>query len=441
MLIPLLSPRQRLATGLLFAAMVALGIWALIRFLSPDPPRSIHMRTGAADGAYHQFALKYQRVLRDNGVHLELLPSSGSVENLQHLMDGGAAVALVQGGLGTLATDPLSTNENTPLRSLATVTHEPVWIFSHSLDLTAGLGALRGKRVAVGLAGSGNRTLALQLLAAYGLPDPGGGWPAGTELLDLGGLPAAEALLARSIDAVIIVAAPQAPAVHQLLKTPGIRLAALDHVDGLARRFPFFQPVVLQRGAIDPGRDIPSRDIALLSTMANLVAHENLHPALVYLLLEAARQAHAAPGLFNRPGEFPALAATDFPLAEESERYFRNGRPFLQRYLPFWVANFVQRLVLMLVPLLAILIPVFRYLPALWQWKDKNRLFHRYGELRYLEDDLATRVLSVDEKEAACLRLDAIESELRQARFPLEFSDRIYTLRLHLDYVRRRLGC
>jgi TRAP transporter TAXI family solute receptor len=435
----LLSPRQRLVAGLLVVVLAAAGAWALIRFLSPDPPRTVRMSTGAPDGAYHQFALKYQRVLRDNGIRLDLQPSSGSVENLQRLLDATVSVGLVQGGLGAVTVDPLAETESTPLRSLATVAHEPLWIFSHTQDLTTGLGALKGKRVAIGPPGSGNRKLAMQLLTVYGLVDAQGRWPTGTELLDLGGVAAATALQARTIDAAIIVATAQAPAVARLLDNPGMRLAALDHVDGLARRFPFFQPVVLKRGAIDPARDIPARDVPLLSTTANLVVHDSLHPALAYLLLEAARQTHAPPGLFHRPGEFPSPVATDFPLAEEADRYFKNGRPFLQRYLPFWMANFVQRLALTLLPLIALLVPLFKFLPALLQWKERNRLYRRYGELKFLEHDIASRTLSDEEKAGARQRLDAIEAEVSKARFPLDFSDRVYTLRQHVDYVRRRL--
>lgn len=439
MTIPPLSPRQRIAAGLLVVVLAAAGAWALIRFLSPDPPRSVRMSTGAADGAYHQFAMRYQRVLRDNGIQLELQPSSGSVENLQRLQQGSVAVGLVQGGLGVSSHDPLADAEATPLRSLATIAHEPVWIFSHTLDLTEGLGALKGRRVAIGAAGSGNRALAMQLLGAYGLVDAQGRWPAGTELLDLSGTAAAGALQARAIDAVILVAAAQAPAVRQLLDDPRLRLAALDHVQGLARRFPFFQPVVLARGAIDPARDIPSRDVPLLSTTANLVVRDSLHPALAYLLLEAARQTHAAPGLFHRQGDFPSPLATDFPLAEEADRYFKNGRPFLQRYLPFWVANFVQRLALTLLPLIAVLVPIFKFLPAVLQWKERNRLARRYGELKFLEHDMAAGNLSDAQKAAALRQLDAIEAEVSRARFPLDFVDRVYTLRQHVDYVRRRL--
>ena len=169
-----------------------------------------------------------------------------------------------------------------------------------------------------------------------------------------------------------MVAAQQAAAVKQLLENPAIRLASLDHVEGLARRFPYFQPVILKRGSVDPGRNIPAQDVQLLATTANLVIPDSLHPALAYLLLEAAQQTHGQPSLLNRPGEFPSPKATDFPLAEEADRYFKNGRPFLQRYLPFWLANFVQRLILMLIPLVAILVPVFKVLPARLVWKKTS---------------------------------------------------------------------
>jgi TRAP transporter TAXI family solute receptor len=440
MVIPILTPRQRLAIGIAIFALVAAGAWAIIRFVSPDPPRRLSMSTGAADGAYHQFGLKYQQVLKSNGITLDLLPSSGSVENLKRLNDGVVSVGLVQGGLGFLSLDPQKEADETPLRSLATVAFEPVWIFSHTLDLSHGLSALKGKQIAVGVAGSGSRKLAMELLTTYGLADTSGQPLGNTVLVDVGGVAAATQLVQHALDAVIIVAAPQASAVKQLLGNPSIRLASLDHVEGLARRFPYFQPVSLKRGSVNPEHNIPAQDVQLLATTANLVIADSLHPALAYLLLEAAQQTHGQPSLLSRPGDFPSPRATDFPLADEADRYFKNGRPFLQRYLPFWLANFVQRLILMLIPLVAILVPVFKVIPALLEWKQKNRLYRRYGELKFLENDLAARTFSAAEKTAALARLEAIEAEIGAARFPLDFSDRVYTLRQHVDYVRSRLN-
>jgi hypothetical protein len=246
-------------------------------------------------------------------------------------------------------------------------------------------------------------------------------------------------LQAGELDAVILVAAPQAAAISQLLADESLELASLRHVEGLSRRFPYFQPVSLKRGSINPQRNFPAKDIAMVATTANLVIPQDLHPALAYLLLDAARQIHSRPGLFNRPGDFPTPHGTDFPLADEAERYFKNGQPFLQRYLPFWLANFVQRLVLVLVPLIAVLVPLFRFMPMLLTWRQEAKLFRRYGELKFLENDISSRTLDAGEVATALAQLDRIEREAMSTRFALDFSDRVFTLRQHVDYVRAKL--
>ncbi|MEO9042840.1 MAG: TAXI family TRAP transporter solute-binding subunit [Rhodoferax sp.] len=421
------------------AVLIAVLLLGLLHFVSPVPPRKLTMSTGAPDGAYHQFGLEYQRILKANGITLILQPSTGAVENLKRLNDGSTSVAFVQGGLGPLTQGWQNEAQDTPLRSLATIGYEPVWIFSRTLDLSNGLGALAGKRVAVGVAGSGNFKVAMDLLRAYDVVDAQGR-PAGTTILvSEGGLTAASELERNQVDAIVMVAAPQAPAVQRLLAEPAIRLASLAQTEGLARRFPYFQSISLRRGSVDPQRDLPARDIALLTTTANLVIAPTMHPALAYLLLEAATRIHHGATLVNRPGEFPSPKATDFPLAEEAEHYFRSGRPFLQQYLPFWAAVFVQRLILLLVPLLAILVPLLRVLPPMFHWKQQSRLYRRYGELKFLEKDLASRSLDAGQREKAHAHLDQIESDVINARFPLDFSDRVYTLRQHVDYVRTQI--
>jgi TRAP transporter TAXI family solute receptor len=431
--------RRHVIVWTVFVAVLAAAIWVAIRFVSPMPPRTVVMSTGIADGAYHHFGQRYREILKANGITLELRTSSGGIENLARLNDGSVSVAFVQGGTGQLVTDADELAESTPLRSLATIAYEPVWIFTHSLDLSKGLGVLAGRRVAVGVPGSGNQKVATQLLSAYGLSaDPQAS--ASVTLVSEGGMAVVEMLRRREIDAAIIVAASAAPAVQKLLADESMHLASLDHVEGLARRFGYFQPVTLKRGSVDPQRDLPHRDINLLATTANLVARDELHPALAYLLLEAAREIHEGPSLIHAAGEFPSPKATEFPLAPAAERYFRDGRPFLLNYLPFWMANLVQRLVFLLVPLAAILIPLARLLPEAISQRQKSKLYRRYGELKYLEKDMMARTLDDEERHKARRQLDRIESELVQARFPLDLSDRVYTLRQHVDFVRAQLN-
>ena len=433
-----MQSRRRVIFWTVLVALLVAGIWAVVRFVSPMPPRTLVMSTGIVDGAYHHFGQRYREILKANGIALELRTSTGAIENLARLNDGSVSVALVQGGTRQLTADADALAESTPLRSLAAIAYEPVWIFTHTLDLSEGLDDLAGRRVAVGVPGSGNEKVAIQLLSAYGITaDPESSAPA--TLVTEGGMAVVEMLRRHQIDAAIIVAASAAPAVQRLLADESMRLASLDHVEGLARRFGYFQSVYLKRGSVDPQRDLPHRDINLLATTANLVAREELHPALAYLLLEAARQVHQGPSLIQVAGEFPNSKATEFPLAPAAERYFRDGPPFLLNYLPFWMANLVQRIVFLLVPLAAILVPLVRLLPDVISQRQRSGLYRRYGELKFLEKDMMTRALDDEERRKAREQLDRIEKELVEAKFPLDLSDRVYTLRQHVDFVRAQL--
>ncbi len=439
MTIPQPGKNRSVPIWLVVALVLGVVIWFALRTFSPSPPRTLTMSTGAPDGAYHQFGLKYQALLKENGVTLVLKNSAGSFENLQRLHDGSVDVSLVQGGLGVLALDPQKDESDSRLRTLVTVTYEPVWIFSRTLNLNDGLAALQGKRLSIGLANSGTNKLAIELLKSFGVLNPDGTPRGDTVLVNEGGMAAAKRLQADELDAVILVAAPEAPVVNYLLNDSSVALASMRQVEGLSRRLPYFQPVSLKLGSVNPERNIPARDVALIATTANLVIQEDMHPALAYLLLDAAQQIHSRPGLLSRPGDFPGTQGTDFPLAKETERYLKNGRPLLQRYLPFWMANFVQRLILFLLPMVALMVPLFTVLPTVLSWKQKNRLFNRYGEIKFIESAILSRPLTADEIKETFQRLDTIEQEIIGARFALAFSDRVYTLRQHLDFVRGKL--
>lgn len=436
LIIPSLSRKQTFFLAAAIIGGLALLLSMFSRSILPAPPGRVEMTIGAVEGAAHQFALKYQGYLKANGVTLDLKPSTGSVQNLERL-NAGMPVGFVQGGLGLLQLDSQEPESSTPLRSLGVVGYEPVWMFASpalARTLSKGLGPLAGKKVAVGAEGSGTRKVGLELLQAYGVT------AANATLLAEGGQAAADALLAGKLDALIVIGAPQTPVVQMLLgKQDAVHLVSIDHAEGLTRRLPYLSLVTLKAGSVDPAQDRPRQDITLLATTANLVIHKDLHPALAYLLLEAAREVHRGPTLLNRPGEFPNGRATEFPLADEAFRYYKDGRPFLQRYMPYWAANALQRLLLVLVPLIAIAIPVFRIVPKLFEFKEKNRLYRRYGVLLQMERDITSRTLSPAEVANATARLDKIEYEVSRMKFSLDFSDRVYTLRQHVDYVRKQL--
>jgi TRAP transporter TAXI family solute receptor len=428
--------REWLLLGLPAMLVILAAFWITLRFVQPAPPRTLTMSTGAADGAYHRFALQYREILAREGVTLELKPSAGSVENLARLKDdaGDVDVAFVQSGLGMLTLTPLAQPpEEIRLFSLANLFQEPVWIFHRRAVPLARLTDLAGLRVAIGPPGSGTRKVTLDLLGAHGIDEKTG------RLSALGGSAAMDALLEGSIDAAVLIAAPEAPVVRRALAAPALRLANLDNALAVSRRFPYLKPVTLARGVFDLRNDMPERDIQLVATQANLVIREDLHPALAYLLLEAAVEIHGTPGLFHLPGEYPTALATDWPLAEEARRYFRTGRPFLQRYLPFWLANFVERMLVLLVPVIAVVVPLFKWLPSLFAWRQRSKINRWYGELKFLERDAARRAFAADELARTLDRLDRMEQDAARLSIPLAFVDRVYTLREHIHYVRARL--
>jgi hypothetical protein len=213
---------------------------------------------------------------------------------------------------------------------------------------------------------------------------------------------------------------------------------SLHHAEALARRFPYLSPITLPRGMIDLGADIPSANVIMVAATTHLVARADFHPALVAVLLQAASKVHGGAGVFSKAGEFPAAREGDFPVSEDAQRYFKSGPPFLQRYMPFWVANLIERLLVLLVPLIAVLIPVMRIMPAFYDWRVKRKIFRWYRDLKAVETAIRRRDSTTDAAELL-QRLDDIEDGVNATRVPLTYWDYVYTLRGHIDLVRARL--
>jgi TRAP-type uncharacterized transport system substrate-binding protein len=402
--------------------LAALAVWVLTTFVQPAPPRRVVMSTGPLDGAYHAFALRYQAHLAGYGIQLELRPSAGSVENLRRLKarEDGVSIALVQGGL-------VKAEDAPGLMTLGSMYYEPVWVFYRGgRDLDLGI-QLRGKRIAIGPEGSGTRAAALLALRVTGLAERP------TRLSDLGGLQAAEALMAGSIDAAFYVASAEAPAVQRLLAAPGIRLLGMRRAEAISRRLPNLHRLTLPEGAVDLARNLPPRRLELLAVTANLVAVEDLHPVIVDLMLESAKKVHGGAGLFQRAGEFPAPLDAELPLSADADRFYRDDPSFLRRYLPFWMVVWVNRVLIVAIPLLILALPFLRVVPLLYRWGVRRRIYRWYGELREIEGD-ARR--GDGDRGRLSERLDLLEQRVKDLRVPAAYSSEQYELSLYVRMVR-----
>ncbi|MGZ5200865.1 MAG: TAXI family TRAP transporter solute-binding subunit [Telluria sp.] len=410
---------------LVIAACVA--AWLLV---DPAPPHHVVLVTGQENSAYEQFGHAYAKALAKNDIKVTLERSLGSQDNLQRLVDGRADIGFVQSG---------STNEAQAARrglvSLGSLFTEPVWLFLREPLKVDNLTQLRGLRINLGPEGTGVPRLFRQLLAVNGVE------PNELQAGSLENTPATMALLDGTIDGLVFSSAPEAPLVQMLLQTPGIKLFDFTQAEAYTRRLPFLTHVVLPRGIVDLGRDIPSRDYQLIAPTATLVARQNLHPALIDLFVQAASDIHGGAGWFQQQGQFPTPRYTEIPVAREAARFYRDGPPLLQRYMRFWLANLFERMWVVLVPLAALLIPLSKVVPPLYVWRIRSRVYRWYGQLRAVEQELEAHRADGDGPPLADLlrRLDDIERRVNQTSVPLAFADQLYELRSHINFVRQRV--
>ncbi len=398
------------------------------QFVDPAPPRTIAMAAGSVDGAYHAFAVAYREVLAEADVELEIRPTQGSAENLRLLNDPNSDVelAFVQGGVA----EP---DANPGLMSLGSMFLEPIWVFHNLDEELEDMRDLAGLRVAYGSNGSGTRHLATRLLMDNGVQ------VSDAETSRLSGMEGAQALIDNRLDAIFLVAYTTANAVQTLMSEDRVSLMNFARADAYVRRYPFLQRVELPRGALDLAKDRPPRDIAMLAATAGLVARETLHPALIDLLLQAADRVHRRGGLLERAGQFPSPQGVDLPLSEDARRFYEQGPPLLQRYLPFWAATLVDRLKVMLLPLIAVLLPLMRLTPPLFRWRIRRRIYRWYTELREVDPEVQPTTPSRSRVESALEKVARIEHEVKHLSVPLSYADQLYNLRLHIDLVRGRL--
>ncbi len=294
----------------------------------------------------------------------------------------------------------------------------------------AQVGELASLRVNVGPAGAGSRNLVRKLLHANRIE------LSALQVSELAPTSAVVALLGGEVDAIVLVSAPESPLVQMLLQTPGIRLFEFAQAEAYARRFAFISHLTLPRGVVDLAADLPPRDVPLVAATSTLAARAGTHPAIVQLFVQAAREIHGGPGWFARAGQFPRADSPELPLADEAARFYRSGPPLLQRYLPFWLANLIDRMWVVLVSIIAVLIPASRIVPPLYEFRVRSRIFRWYGQLRGIEEDLG----AADADRAALLaELDALEGKVGRLTVPLSHADELYALRSHIEMVRARL--
>lgn len=429
----LLSLRDMLTSAgpfvLLTFLLLALTYW----WLDPTPPKHVTLATGPAQSAYAEFGKRYAKALTAYGIEVQLLPSEGSSQNLEWLAAGKADLGFVQGG-----SSALPTGGQEGLTSLGSLFVEPVWLFYRSdaaqkvtKDATLNsLTQLKGLRVNVGTAGSGVPRLMSTLFDINRLDE------STLTLSRLEQTPATVAFLNGELDAIVFASAPESLMVQMLLQTPGVKLMDFAQSEAYSRRLAFLTPVTLPRGVVDLASDVPVQDVRLVAPTTTLMAREGVHPAVLQLFSQASLAFHSPAGWFNRAHEFPNAANTEFPLSKEAERTIRNGIPLMQRYLPYAYANLMERMWLALGIIIAVLLPLSRIVPPLYEFRIRSRVFRWYGQLREIEDRAGN---GVESAQSLADELNRLETRVGKITVPLSYADELYALRNQIELVRKKL--
>jgi TRAP-type uncharacterized transport system substrate-binding protein len=388
------------------------------------------MAAGKPGTVFEANAERYKAILARQGVTLEIVPSEGSLDNLNKLAGehSNVDVALVQGGIaGSVKSDSVV--------SLGSVSYSPIAVFYRLPRPIERLSQLAGRTIAIGGDGTGTRAIAGSFLAANGIA-PGGR----TKLVSLEGQDAVDALVHGKVDAAFLTGdSTSGAAMVALAHTRGVRLFDFVQADAYVRRFNYLTRIELPPGSIDLGTNDPPRPTTLVATTVELLARPDLHPAISDMLIEAAREVHGRASLLQRAGEFPAPLEHEYAVSDEAKRYYKSGKGFAYRVFPFWIASLVDRTVILLLPILVIVLPGLKLVPMLYTWRVRDRLYRRYGELIAIER-AAFESHTPEERADLMTKLDEFEERLIRLKLPAWLASELYVLRSHIDFVRTQLA-
>ncbi|MEO8024722.1 TAXI family TRAP transporter solute-binding subunit [Polaromonas sp.] len=454
----------------LTVTLLVLAYW----WLDPNPPKRVILATGPAQSAYEEFGKRYAKILAQDGITVELLPSQGSAHNLQLLREGKADLGFVQGGTSTY-----DDADAEALTSLGSLFVEPLWLFYSEAALRQAQGerktkatsggatplpagaaepALPGRRRSAPSGGSEAHAVAsvgaldsltqLQGLRVN-LGTPGSGVPnlmgkllesnrielSSLRISNLDQTPATVAFLGGELDAIVFASAPESLMVQMLLQTPGVKLMNFTQSEAYSKRFAFLSTARLPQGVVDLAANIPPEDVNLVAPTTALLAKTSTHPALVQLFAQAGNVIHGPAGWFKNAREFPNRDNSELPISKEAERAIKNDAPLLQRYLPFWVANLVERMWLVMGIIIAVMLPLSRIVPPLYEFRVRSRIFKWYGQLRNIENRIEGTHNTADLLD----ELNALESRAEKISVPLSYTDELYALRSNIHLVRKKL--
>ena len=408
--------------SLLFLAIFCTVLYTTIQFIQPSPKKEITIATGAKSGNYYQTALLYKELLKEEKVEVNILETAGSVENLELVKQGKADIAFMQNGI-------IENNTYEHIQSLASVYYEPLWVFykneSYSIDYVI---ELISKKISIGPDGSGTKDLASKILEVNGINSEN------STIYNYSSSKAKEELENGNIDALFVVSSHNSTIVKELLENPKINVLSFKRAKAYSRKYSFLEALTLYEGTLDLYKNLPDQNINLLSTTATLIANQNLNEELIRLFLKKVKEVHSKKDLFAKPNQFPNTNNMMLELNEEASRYFTYGDTWLEKIFPFWIASNIDRLKILIIPLLTLLIPLSKGIFPLYRWSIRSKIYKWYKQIQLY--DLKLENVKSEELESFIKELEELRQEIKfETKVPLAFMSEYYDLIMHLELI------
>lgn len=410
--------------------IVSLSIFALIiasfyitaQFIQPSSKKEFTIATGSKDGQYYKTALLYKEVLEKQKVKVNIVTSNGSIDNINLLKEKKVDMAFIQNGIDYEEKD-------THLKSLASTYYEPLWIFYKNEKYTMDyIVELTSKKISIGKEGSGTFDLSSKILNDNKVNS------SNSSIFNYSTKDAKDKLLKGELDAIFLVVSPDSPIVKELLENPDINLFSFKRAKAYSRKYNFLESIDLYEGTIDLYRNLPSENVNLLSTSATLVVRDDFSEELTRLVLKSIKNIHNKKSLFESENQFPNIESITIPVSEEAQRYFTYGDTWLEKIFPYWIASNLDRLKILLIPLLTLLIPLLKGGFPLYKWSIRSKIYRWYDEVQDL--DLALEGLGKEELKNKLLEIEELKKEIKEeTKVPLSYMGEYYDLIMHLELI------
>ena len=417
---------------LLLLLAILMAFWW---YADPPPPRHVSLAIGSPGSSSELLGKRYAEYFAKKGITLELVTTKGAQENIDRLVDRNDSLqaAFVQAGV-------VHTAGVAGIQSLGAIDYDPIWFFYRGPELKekdfhGNAGKFKyflSKKISIGVEGSGSYAQAMKMFKLSGY-EPGAGF------LNLQEDQAVKAILKGEIDGIFIVDSINSPNVQALLNDPNMYLGTWARADAYVKLIPYLSLLDVPQGSFNLKRDFPGSDMKLVATTTNLLIDERVHPAMQYLFLEAAREINGKASFFSARGEFPSFKNTMLPESPVALHYEKNSYPFLVAYLPFWLAELVNRLIFILLPFLVISYPLLQALPGYRTRRMQNKINRLYSDLKSFEQDLLTN-FDLSLRDEYLKKLNLLEYQALTIKVSRRLTGEYYALRTSIDYVRSCLN-